>query len=150
MKPSDDMLGTGRDAICVKCHSSSSKGFKTALAIKNSIEELKTDITQAKESTSKAERLGMEVEDAVFDVNEANNSLTKARAYIHSFSREQVGSIVEEGKSLTKKAKELAKKAIDNFNFRRKGYSLAILLIFIFSLALYLRIKMLEKNKGEK
>ncbi len=146
MKPTDDMLGTGAGAICIKCHNPSSKGFKTALAIKNSIEELKTEIAQAKESASKAERLGMEVEDAVFDVNEANNSLTKARAYIHSFSGGEVSSVVNGGSVLVKKANEVSQKAIDNFNFRRKGYSIAILLIFVFSLALYLRIKALEKK----
>jgi len=146
MKPSDDMLGIGGDAVCVKCHSASSKGFKAALAIKNSVEDLKTDIAQARELTAKAERLGMEVEDALFDINEANNSLTKARAYIHSFSKEEVDSVVNAGKSLTKKANEVAQKAIDNFNFRRKGYTFAIVLIFIFSLALYARIRILEKK----
>ncbi len=147
MKPSDNMLGTGGDAVCVKCHSPSSEGFKTALAIKNSIEDLKTEITQARELTLKAERLGMEAEDALFDVSEANNSLTKARAYIHSFSKKEVGSVVNEGTSLAKKATALARKAIDNFNARKKGYALAILLIFVFSLALYARIRILEKKK---
>ena len=147
MKPSDDMLGVGGDAVCLKCHDSSSKGFKAAQAIKNSIEELKTDITQAKELALKTERLGMDVEDALFDINEANNSLTKARAYIHSFSKEEVNSVAGTGKSLAKKANELTKKAIEDFNFRRKGFAFAIILIFVFSLALYLRIKILGKNK---
>ena len=151
MKPSDNMLGTGGDAVCVKCHSPSSEGFKTALAIKNLIEDLKTEITRAQELILKAERSGMEVEDALFDISEANNSLTKARAYIHSFSKEEVGSVVGEGASLAKKATALAQKAIDDFNFRRKGYAFAILLIFVFSLALYARIRILEKNKkGER
>ena len=146
MKPSDDMLGTGLGAVCVKCHNPSSKGFKAALAIKNSIEDFKTEIAEAKELTSKAEQLGMEVSDAQFEVNEANNSLTKARAYIHSFSEENVASVTGEGKPLAQKAKGLAQKAIDNFNFRKKWYSLVILLIFVFSLALYFRIKVLEKK----
>lgn len=150
MRPSDNMLGTAGEALCVKCHDTSSKGFKTSLAIKNSIEELKTDITQAEETALKAEQLGMAVEDALFDINEANNSLTKARAYIHSFSKEQVDSVTDTGKSLVKKANELTKKAIDDFNFRRKGYIFAILLIFVFSLALYLRIRILEKNENEE
>lgn len=146
MKPSDEMLGAGKDAVCVKCHDSSSKGFKTAQAIKNSIEELKTDIARAKESALKTERLGMEVEDALFDINEADNSLTKARAYIHSFSKEEVETVVNTGNSLVKKADELTQKAVDDFNFRRKGYVFAIVLIFVFSLALYLRIRILEKK----
>ena len=77
--------------------------------------------------------------------------MTKARAYIHSFSEEEVDSVVNEGKSLAKKADEAAQKAIDDFNFRRKGYIFAIALIFIFSLALYARIRIMEKNKkGER
>ena len=151
MKPSDDMLGTGQGAVCIKCHDPSSKGFKTALAVKNSIEDLKIEIKQAEELTSRAERSGMEVEDALFDINEANNSLTKSRAYIHSFSKEQVDSVVNEGKSLAKKADKSARKAIDDFHFRRKGYVFAIALVFVFSLALYARIRIMEKNKkGER
>jgi len=146
MKPSDDMLGVGKEAICIKCHESSSKGFKTALAVKNSIEDLKIDIAQAKDSTLKTERLGLEVEDALFEINEASNSLTKARTYIHSFSNEEVGAVVSAGRSLAKKAREITQKAIDDFNFRRKGYIFAIFLIFVFSLTLYLRIRILEKK----
>ena len=149
MKTSDDMLGTGQDALCIQCHSPTSKGFKTAFAIKNSIEDLKKEILQAKESVSKVEQRGMDVEDALADIDEANNSLTKARGYIHTFSEEQVGSIVKEGETLVKKAKERALKARDDFNFRRKGYIFAILLIFIFSLTLYLRIRILEKPGKE-
>lgn len=146
MQPSDSMLGVSQDAVCMKCHEPSSIGFNTALAIKNSIDDLKTEIAQAKETVSRAETLGMEVEDALFDIDEANNSLTKARVYIHSFSKEEVDSVVDEGRSLAKKAKGLAQKAIDDFNFRRKGYIFAILLIFVFSLALYARIRILERK----
>lgn len=150
MKPSDDMLGTAEGAICLKCHDASSKGFKTALAIKNSIEDLKTEVRQVKELTEKADRLGMEVQEALYGINEADNSLTKARIYIHSFSKEEVNSVVNEGRVLAKKADEISQKAIDNFNFRRKGYIFAILLIFIFSLALYARIKILERQTGDR
>ncbi len=146
MKPSDDMLGVGQGAVCVKCHNPSSKGFKTALVIKGSIEELKTEIAKARGPALKAERLGMDVEDALFDINEADSSLTKARAYIHSFSKDEVSAVVKEGESLAKKGSELAQKAIDNFNSRRRWYIFVMLTIFIFSLALYARIRILEKK----
>jgi predicted CXXCH cytochrome family protein len=147
MKPTDDMLGASPDAICVKCHTPASKGYKTALVIKNSIEELKTNIQQAKESASKAEQLGMEVEDAVFDINESNNFLTKARAYIHSFSETEVIAVANEGNSLTKKGKDLSQKAINTYYFRKKWYMLVIFLIFIFCFALYTRIRILERKQ---
>jgi predicted CXXCH cytochrome family protein len=146
MKPSDNMLGAGKDAVCLKCHIASSKGYKAALVIKNSLEDLKTGIQLAKDTAAKAEQLGMDVEEAVADIDEANNSLTKARTYIHSFSKEEVIAVADEGNSLTKKGKELAQKAINNFNFRRKWYMLVIFLIFIFSWALYVRIKILERK----
>jgi len=147
MKPSDDMIGAGKNAVCVKCHTAESKGYKTAVVIKNAIEDLKTNIQQAKESASKAEQLGMEVEEAVFSIDEARNSLTKARAYIHSFSNQEVESVVNEGRTLSKKGNELAQKAVNNFYFRRKWYLLVIFLIFVFSLALYARIRILERKQ---
>lgn len=146
-RPTDDMLGTGGEAVCVKCHDASSAGFKAASLIKASIEDLKSEIKRAEELTLKAERLGIEAQDASFDLAEAGNSLTKARAYIHSFSAKEVNSVVDEGRSLAKKAKEAAQKSIDNFNYRRRGYILVICFIFIFSLALYARIKILEEKE---
>lgn len=146
MKPSDDMLGSGQGAICVKCHTPASKGYKTALVIKNSIEELKTNIQQAKESAAKAEQLGMEVEDAIFDINESNNFLTKARTYIHSFSEKEVIAVANDGNALIKKSKDLSQKAINTYYFRRKWYMLVIFLIFIFCFALYTRIRILERK----
>ena len=146
VKPSDDMLGTGKGAVCVKCHNPDSQGFQAASSIKNSIEGLKTEITQAKELTSKAERLGMDVQDAIFDIDEANNALTKSRAYIHSFSSAEVGAVVSEGKGLAQKANKLSQKVITDFNFRRKAYAFVILLILIFSGALYSLIKLKERK----
>ncbi|MEK6715018.1 MAG: cytochrome c3 family protein [Candidatus Omnitrophota bacterium] len=146
MKPTDDMLGVGKDGVCLRCHDSASAGFKTASLIKDSIDDLKREITQAKELILKSERLGVEVEDALFDIDEADNSLTKARAYIHSFSAKEVNLVADEGKSLARKAKEFVQKSIDNFNYRRKWYIFVILIIFVFSSALYARIKILERT----
>lgn len=146
MRPTDEMLGTGEEALCVKCHTPSSSGYVVATSMKGAIEALKANISASEDIVLNAERLGMEVSDGKFDLDEAKNSLTKSRTYIHSFSKEQVDEITKEGVGLSNKAKEKGESAIEEFNFRRKGFAIAIIIILILAIALYLKIRSIESR----
>lgn len=146
MRTSDEMLGTGEEALCIKCHTADSRGYIVATSMKGAIEALKTDIKESEDILTNAEKLGMEVSDAKFDLDEAKNSLTKSHTYIHSFSKERVEEIAKEGIDLAKKAKDKGEKAVDEFNFRRKGFAVAIVIILFLAVALYLKIRRMEKG----
>lgn len=145
-KTSDAMLGTGNEAVCMQCHEAGSKGFQIAHAMKGSIEELKTSLSEAESVVLKAERIGMNVDEAKYDLGQAKNTLTQARAYIHSFSDQEVTSIAEKGKEMAHKAHEGGHQAIEAFQFRRKGYWISALIIFLLILGLVLKIRDLEKR----
>jgi len=145
-KTTDAMLGTGNEAVCMQCHKAESKGFQIAHAMKNSIEELKTSLSDAETVVLKAEHIGMNVDEAKYDLSQAKNTLTQARAYVHSFSDQEVQSIAEKGKAIAKKANGGGEKAIEAFQFRRKGFWISALIIALLVLGLLLKIRDIEKK----
>lgn len=145
-RTSDDILGTGAGGVCVKCHKADSSGYAAAASMKSAIEMLKTDINGLEDTVTKAERLGMEVSDTKFYLDEAKNSLTKSRTYVHTFSKDKVEEITSSGVSLVVKAKEKGMKAINEFNFRRKWLVAVIGIILLLAVALYLKVREMERN----
>ncbi len=145
-RASDGMLGTGAGGVCLDCHKSDSKGYAAAGAMKSSIEALKADMKDSEDIIAKAEKLGMEVSDTKFYLDEAKNSLTKARTYIHTFSKDKVAEITKDGIASADKAKNQGKKALGEFNFRRKWLVLVIGIILSLVFALYLKVRGMEKN----
>jgi Cytochrome c3 len=145
MRASDDMLGTGPGGLCVKCHKADTKAYGAATLMKSSIESLKADIRGAEDVIAHAEKLGMEVSDTKLSLDEANNSLTKSRAYIHTFSKDKVEEIVKGGIVSALKAKAKGNKAVGEFHFRRKWLVVVLIIILLLAVALYLKIREMEK-----
>ncbi len=145
MRASDDMLGTEDTGVCVKCHKPDSKGYAVAASMKGAIELLKSDIKDSNDIVANAEKSGMEVSDTKFYLDEAQNSLTKSRTYVHAFSSDKVGQITQEGIASAKKAKEKGKEAVDAFNFRRKWLAVVVGIILWVAIALYFKIRGMER-----
>lgn len=146
VRASDKMLGTEKGGLCVICHMPDSQGYAAAASMKSAIEALKDDIKESEDIVTKAEKLGMEISDAKFDLDEAKNSLTKSRIYIHAFSKDKVEEITKDGVNLALKASDKGEKSIDEFNFRRKGFILAIVIILFLAGVLYIKIRWIEKS----
>lgn len=146
MQPSDDMLGTGKGSLCINCHTPGSNGYLVATSMKSSIDALKQDIGDSEHIVLEAERLGMDVEDSKFNLDEAKHSLTRSRTYVHTFSKDAIRDITKEGATLAQEARQKAVKAIAEFNFRRKGFIISLVIIIILAISLYLKIKRMEKR----
>ncbi len=145
-RTSDEMLGTGPGSVCEKCHKEGSSPYIAATSMKTSIETLKGDIKDTESMVKDAERMGIEVSETKYFLDEANNSLTKSRTYVHTFSKETVAGIAKEGIDLALKAKDKARKAIGEFNFRRKWLAAVIGIILLLAAVLYLKIRNMEKT----
>lgn len=143
--PSDDMLGTGSDALCITCHEPGSIGFLTAQQMREQLERLKTGLGQAKASATLAAQLGMDVGDEEFELHAALNQLTQARAYVHSFSAAALEPIVDEGLQQARRSDEGSRKAIHEFHFRRHGLWLTLVIIICLVGGLWLVIRELER-----
>ena len=147
LKPTDDMLGTGPNAVCISCHEPGSPGYTAAQQMRAAIEHLKASSADANTLVAKAAQLGMETSDAEFELREADTKLTQARTYIHSFSAEQLQPIVEEGVQHARLAESDGRHAIHEFQFRRQGFWLTLGILGLLIIGLMLMIKELKSTR---
>ena len=148
LHPTDDMLGSGKLSICVSCHEEDSKGYLAAVAMRGAAESLQARHDQADDLLRRAERAGMEVREARFQLNEVENHLTKARASIHAFSLARLEQVVAEGDSLAVACIREGELALEELEFRRKGLGVSLILIVIVGCALYLKIREVDRRRG--
>jgi predicted CXXCH cytochrome family protein len=141
IEPSDEMIGVSENSMCVTCHEKESKGYIAAMEMRGSIDSLKEKIGEAEDLVNRASSSGMEVSEESFDLREAEDQLTKARAVIHTFSIEEVQKEVEVGLEAAQKGVEGGEKALAELQFRRKGLGVSLFFIAIVAILLYLKIR---------
>ncbi|HEU4345064.1 MAG TPA: cytochrome c3 family protein [Candidatus Binatia bacterium] len=146
LETNDAMLGVGDQAVCAGCHTAGDNGGKTAAAMRESIERLRGDYEKAHGILSNAEHAGMEVSQALFELNGAKTALIKARASIHGFDLDGVRKEIQPGLEISQKARERGLKALDELEFRRKGLAVSALIIFALVVGLILKIRQIEKK----
>ena len=101
------MLGTGKDAVCLKCHTPQSKGYAIATQMKSTIEALKASIEESSAVIANAEKAGMEHNPVgIVVVVEVRR---QHRGFAADESDEQTGVVVAE--------------AVGRANIRREGES---------------------------
>ncbi|MBI3088470.1 MAG: cytochrome c3 family protein, partial [Candidatus Omnitrophica bacterium] len=145
-RPSDDMLGTGPQALCVTCHEPGSQGFVTAQRMRGAIERLKAEAARAEATVAHAAHLGMDVGEAQFEVHEAQAKLTQTRTYIHSFSASALEPIAEEGVQHASRAEEAGQQAIGEFHFRRHGLWVTLGIIALLVVGLLIKIREMDRT----
>jgi predicted CXXCH cytochrome family protein len=147
-KPGDELLGTGKDSVCVSCHTNGDNGFVAAAHMRGQIDELITSIDKSTQILDTAERAGMEVSRPKFEMKEATDALTHARVLIHSSAPSEVDKVVNPGLAASVKGYQAGVAALAERSFRRKG--LAVSLVFILFLAglVYLKIRQIESQQA--
>jgi predicted CXXCH cytochrome family protein len=145
--PTDELIGTGPNSICVSCHQQGDKGFVAAGKMRLMIDNLQGEIHKSKEILEVAERAGMEVSRPKFELKGATDALTHARVLIHASSIDEVEKVVTPGLQVSAQGFEAGKAALAERRFRRQG--LAVSLVFIVFLAglVYLKLKQIESRQ---
>lgn len=144
--PTDDMLGSGDKSFCIKCHNNGDKGWVLAAQMKNLIDSLNNDVNAANYYINEAEQKGMDVSDAKFDYNDIKKVLITTRTSVHYSSLEKYEEAINEGFKITNKAKIEGADAVKEYYFRRMGLGVSTLFITIIALALYLKLRKIEKK----
>lgn len=150
LSPSDEMLGTGDASACISCHDQNSEAYGVSIAMKASIDGLINRRAQANALLSRAERAGMEVRDAKFELDTVDNILIKARTAIHSLSPDIVKGITAEGDSLTGVAVVRGEQAMADLQFRRMGLGISLIIILVVSVALFFKIREEDRRRGPR
>jgi hypothetical protein len=142
----DEMLGLGRDSVCAGCHSNEDKGGQTAVAMRQLIDSLSRESEKTRAVLGKAEHAGMPVNQALFELNETQTALVKARAAIHAFKLDLVKKEIEPGLAVGQKAYARGVRALEELEFRRKGLAVSVLIILALIAGLVLKIRQIEKE----
>jgi predicted CXXCH cytochrome family protein len=143
-RPSDAMLGTGKDSVCLNCHSSGDSGFQVAEKMHTLITGLEAEIERAEGVLNRAERSGMEVSEAKLQQTQARDALTRARVAIHNFTVARLQQDIEEGRQVAEKTHAAGIRALEERDYRRAGLALSLVTILVVLVALCLYIRALE------
>lgn len=149
-KPTDQMLGTGSQSVCITCHQPADKGYLAAGQMSAKIEELLKSVDRSTEILNRAERAGMEVSRPKFELREAVDGVTHARVLIHTSSLSEVDKVIGPGLAVANRGYQAGIDALAERRFRRKG--LVVSLVFILFLAglVYLKVREIERRQAAK
>jgi hypothetical protein len=145
-KPSDEMIGVGKESKCIDCHTEGDEGYTVSKKIYSSLTQLKNKCDAANAKYLEVKQKGMNDVEIGFQLQDAKQALIQSRTLIHTFDSTKVGIKTKEGVDFSSKASFLAQKEIDEYYTRRNGFAVATLAFLVFVIALYFKIK----DKGKK
>ena len=142
---SDETLRARSADVCVTCHVAPDTlglEFERMAAVLDSLERSE-DASRA--VLEEAENRGMEVSQALFELEDVNNVQTRAHSAIHSFHVGPVRAEVAAGLEITSRASVRGQEALGEHRFRRVGLGLSSAIIVLLIAGLLLKIRLLEK-----
>jgi len=148
LPPTDEMLGTGEEAICIQCHDPDTGPYQIAFGIKEKLNGFIEKIETADKLLEQADREGVEVSEPKFKLTEANTALIFSRNLIHSFSLVEIEEKIKEGEKVADEVIQAGEAALREAKFRKTGLIIATIFIFLLSLALYLKIRQITKKSS--
>jgi predicted CXXCH cytochrome family protein len=145
----DQLLGVGKGAICLKCHSENEnqKGYFIAKEMKKLTDSLIVSDSVANSMVFQAEQRGMDVEELKFKLREIRQARLEGRTIVHSFDESKFKEVTAKGFKSSDTIITEAKAAVDEFYFRRYGLGVAVAVITFLIIMLFLYIKKIEKTK---
>jgi hypothetical protein len=148
-KTHDSMLATGPGQLCGDCHREYSKNNPECIKTADYFHETITQFDQARTRliavSEKFAARGLDVEPISNELTELGDALKKSRTYVHSFSRNTFQQTAAPGEEAVKRADALVNKATKEFKYRQIGLAVSIAFIGLLMLAIYLKLKQLEK-----
>lgn len=150
LRTSDALVGTDDKAICVSCHDANSTGFKQAAAMRATLDGLRKSIRSATAILDQAERAGMEVSQAKFELRGASDALLKTRTAIHLVDPAAIGKLADEGNQIAAKAHAKGVKALDDHAFRHRGLWVSVGIIVFVIAGLVLKIREVDRRQARE
>jgi hypothetical protein len=148
-KTHDSMLATGPGQLCGDCHRQYAKDTPECISTANYFHETITRMDEARNNfTAVSEKLaakGLDVEPINNNLTELGDALKKSRTYIHSFSRNTFQQVTAPGEEAAQRTGALVDKAREEYKYRQIGLAVSIGVIGLLMLAIYLKLRQLEK-----
>jgi len=146
-RTSDDMVGVGEKSTCMNCHDEGDVGYEAASKIHERLNHSVAIYDSAEIQQREVHRVGMNDVEINFLLQDANQSLIEARTLVHTFDPDRVGEKTNLGVQKAKAAIQLAKQEISDYNIRRRGFGIATIFITLLVVALFFKIREIEKDE---
>ncbi|HSM17584.1 MAG TPA: cytochrome c3 family protein [Gemmatimonadales bacterium] len=143
---SDELLGFGEGAACVRCHKPESASGEKIQAMRSLLDSLILSSHRADSLLLRAENSGVEVSQALFDLEGAQTALVQARAAVHAFVVDSVAAHVNAGLVITDTASARGDRAMGELRFRRTGLAVSVGIILLLIAGLMLRIREIDRK----
>jgi len=150
VKPSEAFLSEGPESKCSSCHELDSAGGKAAAAMRTDLMALAAETQAARQTLARAAEAGMEVSKVRFELSQADDALTKARASIHRFQVAAVRENSAAGLTVAKSAHQAAKRALAERDYRRRGLFVSLALILLTIGALLAAIRERDRRRSDR
>ena len=149
LETSDGDLETRQTQICAQCHNSSDPAGRAFNEMAVVLDSLDAAAEESRALLDDAHNKGMEVSQALFELQDVTNAEAKARNAIHSFTVDSVRSQAAAGFAITAKAEEQGEAALEEHHFRRQGLAVSAGIIILLITALFLKVKDAEARADE-
>ncbi len=147
-KPSDNFVGTEKGkAVCVDCHDPGEKGFLVADTIHTLLTNAVAVYDSAIAFRKKVLIVGMDDVDIGYFLQDAHQAIVHARTTVHTFAPVKIKEKTDKVVKNARAAIALGQKELDDYDYRRMGLGVATLIITLLAIALYLKIKDIEKEQ---
>jgi predicted CXXCH cytochrome family protein len=148
LKPSDEMLGAGGQAVCATCHSGADdKGAQAAEGMRAQIEHLKGDLNRSDLLVARIRNAGLEVGEDELALREARTKLTLARLEMHAAEPALVNGVILEGAKIVADVDRRAQHGVAELQYRRRGLAWSLGAILLVVVALALKVRQIDRRE---
>lgn len=146
LHPTDEKVSVEEEGVCIKCHRPGDEGYEESQMMYAALIQLKDTISEAERMVAEAENKGMDVSNALFDIQAARDALIRSRTMIHAFAAEEVRSTADPGMELAQDALEKGEEAIIEHKRRRAWLGISTFFITFLAVILYVYVRRIEKS----
>jgi predicted CXXCH cytochrome family protein len=148
VKPTHALIGLKEGQLCATCHSAedNNRASHEIDSMSAAFVSVISAADSARHLVNEAGARGMMITDEEFALKEIDQILIHMRSSVHAFAADSLAPQAKEGIEKSNKVQTDAAGLIDEYYFRRWGLGVASGLITLLALALYLKIRSLDKT----
>jgi hypothetical protein len=134
-------------SVCLTCHAEGDECDVATGEIYDAISSANRRLREAEQLLDEVERAGMDVGEVVFDLNSRGQTAAiEAGALIHTFEPDRIMARAEDALAIADAGYESAEAAREEWQYRRQGLAVSLVLIALVLAGLWLKIRELDRR----
>jgi hypothetical protein len=142
-----NMVGTGPDATCMKCHANDDKPRQVAVEIADRLRAASDQAAAARRAVERARGAGLHVAGASYALDRVATSEMNARGVVHTLDPARVREVTDEIERGSSDVMELVGEAQRARIAQRRGYFVALALAGLLLVTLALKAIQLDRRR---